>query len=79
MAKVKPEPRAFSRRKVPLTDEEFASLKEVGTSPMQRTIPDEHRDRLVAAGYVREVVGHSPRGSALALTGAGLRRLESGK
>jgi hypothetical protein len=79
MAKVKPEPRAFSRRKVPLTDEEFASLKEVGTNPMQRTIPDEHRDRLVAAGYVREVVGHSPRGSALALTGAGLRRLESGK
>jgi hypothetical protein len=47
MAKVKPEPRAFSRRKVPLTDEEFASLKEVGTNPMQRTtIPDEHRDRL---------------------------------
>ena len=26
---------------------------------MQRTIPDEHRDRLVAAGYIREVVRHS--------------------
>ena len=45
----------------------------------QRTIPDEHWDRLIAAGYVREVVGHSASGSAPALTGAGLRRLESGK
>jgi hypothetical protein len=79
MAKMKPETRAFFRRRVPLTEEEFSSLKEVGTRPMQRTIPDEHRDRLIAAGYIREVVGHSPRGSALALTGAGLKRLESGK
>jgi hypothetical protein len=46
---------------------------------MQRTIPDEHRDRLIAAGYVREVVRHSSGGSALALTGAGIRRLESGE
>ncbi len=75
----RPEPRSFSRRRVPLTDEEFASLKEVGTRPIQRIIPDEHRDRLIAAGYVREVVRHSAIGSALALTGAGLRRLESGK
>ena len=46
---------------------------------MQRTIPDEHRDRLIAVGYIREVVRHSGAVSALALTGAGLRRLEAGK
>ena len=50
MAKLKPEPR-FARRRVRLTAEEFASLKEVGARPMQRTIPDEYRDRLIAAGY----------------------------
>ena len=55
MAKLKPEPR-FARRRVRLTAEEFASLKEVLARPTQRTIPDEHRDRLVAAGYLREVV-----------------------
>ena len=55
MAKLKPEPR-FARRRVRLTAEEFASLKEVGDRPMQRSIPDEHRDRLIAVGYVREIV-----------------------
>ena len=78
MAKLKPKAR-FARRQARLTAEEFASLKEVGKRPMQRTIPDEHRDRLVAAGYVREVVPYSAGASALALTGAGLRRLEAGK
>ena len=74
MAKVKPKPHAFSQR-VKLTPEEFASLKEVGTRPTQRTIPDAHRDRLIA-GYVREVV----RGfNALALTGRGIARLDAGK
>ena len=71
MAKLKPEPR-FARRRVRLT-------AEVGNRPMQRSIPDEHRDRLVAAGYLREVVPYSAGASALALTGAGLRRLEAGK
>jgi len=46
---------------------------------MQRTIPDEHRDRRVAAGYVRAIVPYSAGVSTLALTGAGLRRLEAGK
>jgi hypothetical protein len=69
----------FSRRSVPLTSAEFSSLKEISNRPMQRTIPDEHRDRLIAAGYVREVVRHSGGVSALALTGRGIRRLESGK
>jgi hypothetical protein len=51
---------------------------EVGNRPMQRSIPDEHRDRLIAVGYVREIVPYwGPR--VLALTGAGLRRLEAGK
>ena len=57
----------------PLTSEEFASLKEVA---MQRTIPDEHRDRLIEAGYIRELVRRS---TSLALTGRGLRRLALGK
>ena len=79
MARLRSQLRSLSPRKVSLTSEEFTSLVEVGTRPMQRTIPDEHRDRLIAAGYVREVVGHSGGISALALTGADIRRLESGK
>ncbi|MGB7700137.1 MAG: hypothetical protein WBL91_00560 [Pseudolabrys sp.] len=55
------------------------SLKEVGVRPIERTIPDEHRDRLVAAGYVRVIMPYSAGVSALALTGTGLRRLEAGK
>jgi hypothetical protein len=58
---------AFSLR-VKLTPEEFASLKEVGVRPPQRTIPDAHRERLIAAGYVREVVRSSVGVGALALT-----------
>ena len=46
---------------------------------MRVTIPDAHRDRLIAAGYVREVLPRLGSISALALTGAGLRRLESGE
>jgi hypothetical protein len=46
---------------------------------MQRTISDAHRDRLIAAGYIREVERHSGSVNALSLTGAGLRRFESGK
>ena len=74
MAKLKPELR-FARRRVRLTAEEFASLKEVGTRPMQRTIPDEHRDRLIAVGYVRAIVPYSWGARALALTGAGLKAI----
>jgi hypothetical protein len=66
-------------RKIPLTREEFASLKEVGNRPMQRTISNEHLDRLIAAGYVREIANRAGGISALALTGAGLARLASGK
>ena len=77
MAILKPKAR-FARRKPRLTAEEFESLKEVGNSRTP-TISDQHRDRLIATGYVRVVVP-GPRGvSTLALTGAGRRRLEAGK
>jgi hypothetical protein len=79
MAKLRSQLRSLSRRKAALTSAEFASLKHVAERPMQRTIPDEHRDRLIAVGYVREMVHHSGNLSALALTGAGIRRLESGE
>ena len=79
MAKLRPQLRSLSRRKPALTSAEFASLKDLANRPMQRTIPDEHRDRLLAAGYVRKVVRHSGGMSTLALTGAGIKRLESGE
>ena len=66
------------RSHIRLTSEEFKSLKEVAIRPMRRTIPDEHRDRLIEAGYIR-VVHRSGNATALALTGAGISRLESGK
>jgi hypothetical protein len=47
----------------------------VGNRPMQRTIPDNHRNRLVEVGYIREIVRSHEGVSALALTGRGLRRL----
>ena len=70
---------SFSFRDTRLTSEEFASLTEVGKRPMQRTISDEHRDRLIEAGYIREVVRGSGGVSALALTGRGIKRLALGK
>jgi hypothetical protein len=79
MARIKRRLLSSSRREVPLTSEEVASLKEVGRRPMQCTIPDEHRHRLIDAGYIREVVRHSDGVSALALTGRGIRRLALGK
>jgi hypothetical protein len=78
MARIRSHLRSLSPSKVPLTSEEFASLKEVATRPMQRTIPDKHRDKLIVAGYIREVV-RSGGVSALALTGAGIKRLEFDK
>jgi len=79
MTKLRSQLRSLSKRKTALTSAEFASLKDLANRPMQRTIPDEHRDRLIAAGYIREVVRHSGTVNALALTGAGIRRLESGE
>jgi putative tryptophan/tyrosine transport system substrate-binding protein len=72
-------PSRSKRTFVPLNKEEFESLKEVGTRPMRRTIPDKHRDRLIVAGYIREVVPNSSGVSALALTGAGYKAFGSGQ
>ena len=69
--------RSLSRHDKRLTSEEFASLKQVANKRV--TIPDAHRDHLIAAGYVREVLPRLGSMSALVLTGAGLRRLESGE
>ena len=80
MARIRTRFPSISKRTfVPLTNEEFESLKEVSIRPMRRTIPDKHRDCLIAAGYIRELVPNSSGVSALALTGAGIRRLEAGK
>jgi len=71
--------RFLSRHQARLTSEEFASLKQLADRPRHVTIPAGHRDRLIEAGYIREVL---PRGNGvftLVLTGAGLRRAESGK
>jgi len=78
MATLKTGLRSWSRN-VRLTADELASLKEVANRPMQRTIPDEHRQRLLRAGYIRELVPTHGGIAALALTGQGLRRLASGK
>ena len=79
MARIKRRFLSLSRHDARLTSEQFASLKEVGNRPMQRTIPDEHKDRLIEAGYIREVLRSSDGISALALTGRGIRRLALGR
>ena len=57
-----------------LTEQELAAL--MFDRPMQRAISDEHRDRLIAAGYIREVRRRSGSVYALVPTGRGLRILE---
>ena len=77
MARLKRRLRSTSRH-VPLSSEAFASLKEVNAG--RRTIPDEHRERLAKAGYIREVMDPSDGiSAALTLTGRGHRRLDLGK
>ena len=71
--------RSLIRHKARLTSEEFASLKQLAEKPRQVTIPAAHRDRLIEAGYVREVLPRLNGIFTLVLTGAGLRRVESGK
>ena len=71
--------RAMGRALPRLTSDEVASLKEVANRPMQRTISDEHRDRLLKAGYIREIMPRHGGIAAVALTGHGLRRLATEK
>jgi hypothetical protein len=56
-----------------LTPEEFSSLQEIADGLMQPVIPAQHRDRLVALGYIVDRTG-SPD-----LTPAGLMRLKAGR
>jgi hypothetical protein len=69
------------KRDVPpgITEEQFAALKEVANKPMHCAISDEHRDRLIAAGYIREVRNRSGRVYAFVLTRRGLKQLARGK
>jgi hypothetical protein len=78
MATLKTGLRSWSRN-VRLTADELASLREIASRSMQRTISDEHRDRLLKAGYIREIIPAHGGVSALALTGRGLRRLATEK
>ena len=64
------------RYKAPLTNEEFEALKEVAKGTVERSIPNKHRNRLLDAGYVREIVPRSGGESVLALTGMGFILLE---
>jgi hypothetical protein len=77
MAKLKSKSRAFFQRTAYAGG--VCLLKEVGSRAVLRTIPDEHRDRLIKAGYVREILNTYGGASVLVLTGRGLRRLSRGK
>ena len=57
----------------PLSPEEFVSLKEVSKGMTKRIIPNGHQDRLIAVGYLKEVLG------GLTLTDPGLMRLAIGR
>jgi hypothetical protein len=57
----------------PLTREEFASLQHCAKGPMHRTIPPEHKDRLILLGYILELPGE------LRLTNAGRQRIAEGE
>ncbi len=41
----------------PLTHEEFVSLRDCAKGLMHRTIPAEHKDRLIQLGYIQELSG----------------------
>jgi hypothetical protein len=57
----------------PLTHEEFVSLRDCAKGLMHRTIPAEHKDRLIQLGYIQELSG------GLRLTNAGRQRIAEGK
>jgi hypothetical protein len=57
----------------PLSDDEFASLREVSKGDQQREIPQLHWERLVGLGYAVRRLGE------LGLTASGIRRLAAGK
>jgi hypothetical protein len=57
----------------PLTHEESVSLRDCARGLMHRTIPAEHKDRLIQLGYIQELSG------GLRLTNAGRLRIAEGK
>jgi hypothetical protein len=57
----------------PLTHEEFVSLRHCAKGLMHRTIPAEHKDRLIQLGYIQELSG------GLRLTNAGRLRIAEGE
>lgn len=57
---------------VPLTPDEFRSLREVSKGLMQHEIPLSHRARLLEVGYIKKGVG------GWTLTDAGRARVLSG-
>jgi hypothetical protein len=57
----------------PLSDDEFASLREVSKGDQQHEIPQLHWERLVSLGYAVRRLGE------LGLTPSGIRRLAAGK
>lgn len=57
----------------PLSADEFTSLREVSKGLMQRLIPVEHRDRLIALDYISQRLG------GLVVTDIGRLRLAAGR
>ena len=57
----------------PLAHDEFVSLRDCAKGLMHRTIPAEHKDRLIQLGYIQELSG------GLRLTNAGRLRIAEGK
>src|ERR1700694_1075827 len=56
-----------------ITHEEFVSLRDCAKGLMHRTIPAEHKDRLIQLGYIQELSG------GLRLTNAGRLRIVEGE
>jgi hypothetical protein len=57
----------------PLTHEEFVSLQACAKGLIHRTIPAEHKVRLIQLGYIQELSG------GLRLTNAGRHRIAEGE
>jgi hypothetical protein len=60
------------RKEVPMTHKEFVSLRDCAKGLMHRTIPAEHKDRLIQLGYIQELSG------GLRLSNAGRLRIAEG-
>src|SRR5260370_23227586 len=59
----------------PLTREEFFSLRDCAKGLMHRTIPAEHKDRLIQLGYIQELSGGPADAEAITRREAGMKKL----